>query len=213
VRRAALAVLLVLLAVPGAQAMPVRGPVVAAPLTDAPIAWRESQALGRPYAGRLAHGVRLPAAGRDFWTYDWGLRTSPNRAWRRSGTDGLVRTVLRVVAEHRAAHPGAPRVGIADLSRRHGGGFGAEFGGLGHVSHQNGRDVDVLYPRRDGAERHPGSPRLVDEALAQDLVDRFVRAGASRVYTGPSLRLRGPRRIVQPLAHHDDHLHVRLGAR
>jgi hypothetical protein len=30
------------------------------------------------------------------------------------------------------------------------------------------------------------------------------------VFVGPSLGLRGPRRIVSPLVHHDNHLHVRL---
>jgi murein endopeptidase len=183
---------------------------VAAPVVDPPISWRESRALGEPYAGRLVDGVQLPAEGRDFWTYDWGTRESPNRPWRRWGTDGLVRTVLEVLGEYRAANPGAPRVGVADLSRTHGGHFGEEFGGLGHASHQNGRDVDILYPRVDGAERRASSPRLVDPALSQDLVDRFVAAGAAHVFTGPRLALRGPRKIVVRLAHHDDHMHVRI---
>jgi hypothetical protein len=30
------------------------------------------------------------------------------------------------------------------------------------------------------------------------------------VFVGPSLGLRGPPRVVQELAHHDDHLHVRI---
>ena len=65
--------------------------------------------------------MQLPAEGRDFWTYDWGTRLSPNRPWRRWGTDRLVRTLLDVIGEYRAANPGAPRVGVADLSRPHGG--------------------------------------------------------------------------------------------
>src|SRR5829696_162125 len=189
---------------------PAPPPVATSPAVDPPIAWRRSRAVGKPYAGRLIRGVRLPEQGVDFWTYDWGTRASPNRPWRRWGTDRLVRTVLEVLAEHRAANPGAPRVGVADLSREHGGSFGANFGGLGHASHQNGLDVDVLYPRRDGKERHPWSPRLVDRALSQDLVDRFVAAGATDVFTGPRLHLRGPRKIVAPLVHHDDHMHVRI---
>jgi hypothetical protein len=44
-------------------------------------------------------------------------------------------------------------------------------------------------------------------------VDRFVAAGAEKVFVGPRLGLRGPRRVVQPLAYHDDHLHVRLPKR
>ena len=192
--------------------MQIDGPpaLVSAPAVDPPIAWRESRALGRPFAGRLVRGVQLPAEGRDFWTYDWGTRESPNRPWRRWGTDRLVRLVLAVLADYRAEHPDAPRVGIADLSRTHGGNFGAQFGGLGHASHQNGLDVDILYPRIDRVERHPYHPALVDDALSQELVDRFVAAGAVYVFTGPSLSLRGPSRVVVKLAHHDEHMHVRI---
>jgi murein endopeptidase len=184
--------------------------VVTAPAVDPPIAWRHSRAVGKPFAGRLVDGVQLPAEGRDFWTYDWGTRLSPNRPWRRWGTDRLVATLLRVLGEYRAANPAAPRVGVADLSRPHGGRFGEEFGGLGHASHQNGLDVDVLYPRVDGLERRARSPALVDALLSQDLVDRFVGAGAVYVFTGPHLPLHGPRKVVVRLAHHDDHMHVRI---
>jgi murein endopeptidase len=210
--RRLIAVLVAALALPAsAQAMQIDpAPVVITPAVDPAIAWRESRAIGKPYAGRLVAGVQLPAEGRDFWTYDWGLRASPNRPWRRWGTDRLVRTLLDVLAAHRAAHPEAPRVGVADLSRPHGGWFGRNFGGLGHASHQNGLDVDVLYPRIDGLERRPWAPWLVDEALSQDLVDRFVDAGATQVFTGPRLHLRGPRKIVVKLVHHDDHMHVRI---
>jgi murein endopeptidase len=205
VRRLAVLTAAALLAAPGAaDAMQID------PVVDPAIEWRDSRAIGKPYAGRLVDGVQLPAEGRDFWTYDWGLRASPNRPWRRWGTDRLVATLLDIVGEYRAANPGAPRVGIADLSRTHGGRFGANFGGLGHSSHQNGLDADVLYPRRDGLERRAWSPRLVDEARSQDLVDRFVAAGAVQVYVGWGLDLRGPRKIVVKLAHHDDHMHVRI---
>jgi murein endopeptidase len=211
VRIILVAVLLALAAAP-ASAMQIDPPppVVTAPEIDPPIAWRDSRAIGEPYAGRLVNGVQLPAEGRDFWTYDWGLRASPNRPWRRWGTDRLVETLLDVLADYRAAHPEAPRVGIADLSRPHGGSFGKNFGGLGHSSHQNGLDADVLYPRRDGLERRAWAPEMVDERRSQDLVDRFVDAGAVYVFTGLRLHLHGPRRIVVQLSHHDDHLHVRI---
>ena len=200
-----------LLAAPAAaDAMQIDPAAPTAPVVDPPILWQHSRAVGKPFAGRLIDGVQLPAEGRDFWTYDWGLRTSPNRPWRRWGTDRLIRTLLDVLGEYRAANPEAPRVGVADLSRPHGGRFGRNFGGLGHSSHQNGLDVDVLYPRIDGLERRAWAPRLVDETLAQDLLDRFVAAGATQIYTGWSLHLRGPRKIVVKLAHHDDHMHVRV---
>lgn len=180
------------------------------PLFAEPVAWRSSRALGTPWSGRLVGGVRLPSEGLHFFTWDPVLKRSPNRAWRRWGSDRLVRLVLRVLSDFAAAHPSAPRVGVGDLSRPHGGDFGRRFGGLGHVSHQSGLDIDVYYPRRDGAERPPRRPSQIDDRLAQELVDRFLAAGAVKIFVGPRTDLKGPRRIVQRLTHHDNHLHVRL---
>ncbi|MGH3043097.1 MAG: penicillin-insensitive murein endopeptidase [Gaiellaceae bacterium] len=173
-----------------------------------PIAWRESVALGTPSAGRLVHGVRLPAGRAGFFTWDPVQRRRPNREWRRWGTNRLVRIVLRVVREYASAHPGAPRVGIGDLSRPRGGPFGPK-----HASHQNGLDVDVYYPRLDRRERPPRRVEQIDRRLAQDLVDRFVRAGAEIVYVGPLTGFTGPPGVVQVLWNHDNHLHARFGAK
>jgi murein endopeptidase len=123
-----------------------------------------------------------------------------------------VRTTLRIVRDFDAAHPRAPRIGIGDLSRPRGGDFGPRFGLPGHASHQNGLDVDLYYPRLDGRERPPESPDEIDRRLAQDLVDRFVRAGAEKLFVGPSTGLRGPPGVVVSLINHDNHLHVRLPA-
>jgi murein endopeptidase len=171
---------------------------------------RQSFALGKPWHGKLANGVQLTREGPDHFTWDPVLKQAPNRPWRRWGTSRLVRTVLTVLAEHRAAHPEAPRLGIGDLSRPNGGDFGPRFGGIGHASHQNGLDVDVYYPRLDRSELAPTRVAQIDRRLAQDLVERFVRAGAAKVFVGPRTGLRGPKRIVVPLVHHDDHVHVRL---
>jgi murein endopeptidase len=178
----------------------------------ASIVWRRSVAVGLPWDGRLARGVRLPARGAHFSTWDPVLRRRPDRPWRRYGTAALVRLLLRVLRGYAAAHPHAPPVLVGDLSRPHGGDFGPRFGSIGHVSHQNGRDADVYYPRRD---RRPLAPRRVgqvDLRLAQDLVDRFVAAGAQLVFVGPATGLHGPAGVLEVLAHHDDHLHVRIRA-
>jgi murein endopeptidase len=179
-------------------------------LPEPEVEWKRSVAVGSPSAGRLVRGVRLPAEDEHFFTWDPVKRRSPNRAWRRWGTDVLVRLVLRIAREFGEAHPYAPRMAVGDLSRPRGGNFGPQFGDIGHASHQNGLDVDIYYPRADGRERAPRNAPEIDRRLSQDLVDRFVAAGARYVFTGPRLSLRGPRRIVQKLAHHDDHLHVRL---
>ena len=174
------------------------------------IVWHRSTALGSPSAGQLSRAVRLPARSEHFITWDPVLKRTPNRWWRRNGTDGLVRVLVRVTDDFADAHPRAPRVLIGDLSRPHGGDFGRRFGPLGHVSHQNGLDADVYYPRSDRRERAPLRISQVDRKLAQDLVNRFLRAGAQRIFVGARLGLRGPPAVVQPLPNHDNHLHVRF---
>ncbi len=159
----------------------------------------------------MERGVRLPPGGAHFFTWDPIRHRSPNRGWRRWGTDDLVRTTLRVIRDYAAAHPHAPRVGIGDLSRPHGGYFGPEVsGGIGHATHQNGLDVDVYYPRLDRAERSPLDATEIDPELSQDLLDRFVAAGATTIYVGPNTGLTGPAGVVIPLVNHDNHLHVRI---
>jgi murein endopeptidase len=164
-----------------------------------------SIALGIPGNGRLRHGVRFPPRGAGFFTWDPVRREVPNRPGRRWGTDRLVRLLLRVIAEYRAVHPEAPRVGIGDLGRRRGGPFGPV-----HATHQNGLDADVYYPRRDRRERPPTTAAQIDRRLAQDLVDRFVAAEAELVYVGPNTGFTGPPGVVQVLWNHDNHLHVRI---
>jgi murein endopeptidase len=187
----------------------------AIPLTsaaDEPIHWRNSRSLGVPWDGRLVRGVQLPAEGEDYFSWDPVKKRVPNRQWRRWGSDRLLHMLLRVLDEYAAAHPEASRVGVGDLSRPHGGVFDERFGGRGHASHQNGLDVDVYYPRLDGQELRPARPTQVDRVLAQELVTRFVQAGAVKVFVGPRVGLRGPKGKVERLIYHDDHMHVRIGA-
>lgn len=180
-----------------------------APSTEPRIEWHDSVAVGTPENGSLIHGVQLPAAGNSFFTWDPVLKRRPDRDWRRWGTDELVKTTLRVVRGYHRAHPNAPRVGIGDLSLPEGGYFGPEVGGgIGHGTHQNGLNVDVYYPRLDRRERPPRRVEQIDVPLAQDLVDRFVRAGAVQIFVGPSTPLTGPPEVVSPLVNHDNHLHV-----
>ncbi|HEV2057841.1 MAG TPA: penicillin-insensitive murein endopeptidase, partial [Solirubrobacteraceae bacterium] len=169
-----------------------------------------SLAVGAPNHGRLVNGLQLPAAGPDWVTWDPIRHRTPNRPDRRWGSDRLLAFLLYVLRDYRLANPGAPAVLIGDLSLPYGGPFGSEFGGLGHMSHQNGLDVDILYPRRDRALRPPDKVADVDRALAQDLVSRFVGAGAQFVFVGTHVGLGGPPSVVQAIAHHNDHLHVRI---
>jgi hypothetical protein len=181
-----------------------------APARRQAIRWRRSVAVGLPTAGRLIRGVHLPARGAGFVTWDPNLHRSPNRAWRRWGTDRLVRLLLAIVREYRRAHPGARPLLVGDLSRPHGGNFGRQFGYVWHASHQNGLDADIYYPREDRGRRAPRTAADIDRRLSQDLVDRLVRAGATKVFVGPGTGLTGPPDVVQVIPQHDDHIHLRI---
>src|SRR3954447_13427009 len=91
-----------------------------------------SHSRGVPWSGTLAGGVALAAEGDHFFTWDDVKQRSPNRGWRRFGNARLVATLGRVLGAFAAANPDAPRIGIGDISRTHGGEFGRRYGGVGH---------------------------------------------------------------------------------
>ncbi len=169
--------------------------------------WKDSIALGTPNGGRLVDGVRLPARGVGFYTYDPAHGVVPNAPWRRYGTDALVREMLDLGAWWDATQPGGPRLGIGDLSLPEGGPFSGP--GVGHQSHQNGLDVDIRLPRRAAVEGR-ANPGNYDRELTQALTDRLVAQGASLVLIGPGLDLHGPSGVVVRWPNHDDHLHARF---
>ena len=171
---------------------------------SARVEWRHATSVGLPYFGRLANGTQLPVEGPNWVTWNPITDSVPNRPNRLYGNERTIRTILSVIAAYRTAHPDAPRVVVGDISFREGGSMNE------HVSHQNGLDVDVYYPRLD---RHLSAPRAtdqIDDDLAQDLLDRFVAAGAQIVFVGYSTGLRGPSGVVVPYPNHENHMHVRF---
>jgi hypothetical protein len=170
------------------------------------VEWHRATSVGLPYAGRLENGTQLPVEGADWVTWNPATDSSPNEPCRLHGHERTIRTVLSVVRAYRSAHPDAPRVVVGDISFRHGRRMDQ------HVSHQNGLDVDVYYPRLDGRLRAPRTRSQIDRSLAQDLLDRFVAAGAQVVFVGYSIDLRGPSGVVVPYPRHENHMHVRFPA-
>src|ERR1700712_4876766 len=167
-----------------------------------------SRPVGLPQHGRLVCGVQLPADNAELVSWDGVLQQSPNRGWRRWGTRKLVDTIDLLALDYGVRFPIGPRLVVGDLSRRHGGPFGVEFGGVGHASHQNGLDVDIYYPRLDGLEQPPEKPSLIDRKRAQWLVTR-VPHFAQFVFIGPHTGLKPPNRHVQYLpSYHDNHFHL-----
>jgi hypothetical protein len=178
---------------------------VARPDASAKIEWHHARSFGLPWSGSLIDGTQLPIEGPSWVTWNPVTDRVPNEPKRLYGNERTIRAIVAVTHAYRAAHPRAPRVVIGDISREGGGPMADE-----HVSHQNGLDVDVYFPRRDRALRAPRAPAQIDHRLAQDLVDRFVAAGAQMIFVGYASGLHGPNGIVIPYAGHEYHMHVRF---
>ncbi len=168
------------------------------------VKWHHATSVGLQYAGRLIDGTQLPQEGPNWVTWDPATDSSPNLPDRLYGHERTIRAILSALSGYRAAHPGAPRVVVGDISLRHGGRMDE------HVSHQNGLDVDIYYPRLDRRATAPTSAHQVDRRLAQDLLDRFVAEGAKVVFVGYSTELRGESGVVVPYPNHENHMHVRF---
>ena len=182
-------------------------PPLRAPETEAVrVEWHHARSIGLQYAGSLVGGTQLPVEGPDWVTWNPNTDSTPNLPWRLYGNEHTIRRILAVVTAYRTAHPEAARVVVGDISLRHGGRMDQ------HVSHQNGLDVDVYYPRLDRHLRAPIATSQIDRALAQDLLDRFVAAGAKMVFVGFSTGLHGPSGVVVPYPNHENHMHVRFRA-
>jgi murein endopeptidase len=105
-----------------------------------------SISVGRPDAGLLINGVRLPASP------DWVV-TAPTHAY---GTEESVEQLAHCIHKVRASFPGSPAVMLGSLSKREGGVAPP------HKSHRSGRDADVYFFRKPGA-------RWYDAATEDDL--------------------------------------------
>jgi hypothetical protein len=173
--------------------------------TYPPVIWHHAISVGLPYDGHLIDGTQLPIDGANWVTWDPLTDSVPNRPDRLYGNQHTIRSVISVIDAYRAANPGAPRVVVGDISYKGGGPMTDE-----HVSHQNGLDVDVYYPRLDRKLRAPVASDQIDTRLAQDLVNRFVAAGAQLVLVGYGTGLHGPSGVVIPYPNHEYHMHVRF---
>jgi penicillin-insensitive murein endopeptidase len=171
----------------------------------APVHWNRATSVGLPYRGRLIDGTQLPVSGPDWITWNPVKDSAPNAPNRLYGNERTIRAVIVVAQAYRAVHPDAARVVVGDISRKGGGPMWDE-----HVSHQNGLDVDVYFPRLDRRLRAPRTRSQIDVRLAQDLVDRFVAAGAQKIFVGYSTGVGGPAGVVVPYTGHDFHMHVRF---
>lgn len=162
---------------------------------------RPSVSIGSPGYGRLVHGVLFPATGPDHFAWNFRRQRIGGSDRTRWGNCHVVRAVLHGIARYRRRNPDAPPVAVGDISLRHGGPID------GHATHQNGRAVDLYFPRRDRRWREPHTVAEVDMRLARQLVRAMLAVGAKLVLIGPHVEMgTSPHVIHWP--NHDDHLHA-----
>ena len=140
----------------------------------------------------------LPAEGRGFTTY----RREPGGA-DQVGRAATIRGVMEIAEAWAATNP-SPRLQIGDISRRGGGPFPP------HKSHKLGVDVDIRPLTKNGNEE-PVNIHLANYSHERT---RQLCELIRRTITGVRIFFNDPRLIslglVQRLAGHDDHLHVRF---
>jgi murein endopeptidase len=177
-------------------------PSAANPFAALPDCHREpSQSFGTPGHGRVEHAVLFPATGPDHFAWNFREQRIGGSDRTRWGDCRVVRAVLHGLASYRDRSPDAPLVAVGDMGLRHGGPID------GHATHQNGRQIDLYYPRRDRRRREPHTVAQVDMRLARRLVGAMLDAGAQRVLVGPHIRIRTSSRVMR-WPNHDDHLHA-----
>jgi len=160
-----------------------------------------SRSIGSPGHGGLEHGVLFPATGPDHFAWNFRAQRVGGSDRTRWGDCHVVRAVLRGLASYRERNPDAPPVAVGDMGLRHGGEIGR------HSTHENGRQVDLYFPRRDRRHREPHTVGQVDLRLTRELVRAILDAGADRVLVGPRVRIATPARVLR-WPNHDDHLHA-----
>jgi murein endopeptidase len=162
-----------------------------------------SHSIGSPGNGRLVDGVLFPATGPDHFAWNFREQRIGGSDRTRWGDCRVVRAVLLGLAAYRDRNPDAPPVAVGDMGLRHGGEIDH------HSTHENGRQVDLYFPRRDRAHREPHTVGQVDLRLSRELVRAVLDAGAHRVLIGPRIRIATSARVIH-WPHHDDHLHAML---
>ena len=195
---------------------------------DELITWRRqpdtvARGHGTPNRGKMSHGEPLPKAEKYVIMH----------RHRAFGTHYIVATLKSLFDAYALRYPRARPVVIGDLSYRTGRRIKP------HLSHRNGRDVDLTYPRLDEpkdyrrfhyiARAQLDAERtlwLLHEMVASGYVERvFMDYWVQRAVYGEAKRRGAPEAwleavfeypkwggdaVVKRAKGHDDHMHVRF---
>jgi len=176
-------------------------PGVSAP--DAPSCRRnQSHSSGTPNNGHQSGAVMFPAVAADTFAWNFRDQRIGGSHATRWGQCNVVRKVLRAIAAYRRANPGAPQVAVGDFSRRRGGEID------GHDTHENGKQVDIYYPRNDGQRMEPHTVAQVNQRLARSLVKHLLATGFKTAFIGQNTTGIPTSSKVRRWPNHDDHVHL-----
>jgi uncharacterized protein YraI len=148
---------------------------------------------GRPTS--RAGYIQLATSG----THTYGYYTSA----RRWGRPAMVYGIERAARKFRQANPGAPRVGVGDISAQNGGRIS------GHASHRLGVDADLLPVRNDGREaRVSVGQSAYSRTLTRKLLQRFeAELRVTHIFFNDSQIHTAHRQYWK---NHSNHFHVRI---
>jgi hypothetical protein len=123
------------------------------------------QSVGRPEAGRLLHGVRIPE-NPVLYTV-----RNPDHSY---GSSHAIDVLQRSIATFRARTGFDREITLWDMSLERGGHYGP------HRSHRSGRDVDIGLLVRTGITPGSGKQGTVDWEATWHLIRAFIETGEVR---------------------------------
>jgi len=194
-----------------------------------------SIAFGAPDNGSLAGGLNLPEYNEGYYQYrpssdprwdgylgsmpdsnDWGTLAAINaiEATARAWVDPVPTT--NICSRYSSEYGGTPRshqFDIGDISKLGGGPWLNSDGRTRHKSHQNGLDIDVRYPRKDGQNLPLDvrtDPAHYDTSSTADLMTCFInKSNVDLIFAdSASIGIWGGA-LVNDTGHHT-HFHVRI---
>jgi hypothetical protein len=153
-----------------------------------------------PQPGDLERGE--PGSG--YYTYGTDKSGKPGTTANAQWGPSKTMQVIGAVADKLATGGRYTPFGVGNISLRNGADFSGKYG---HKDHNDGLTIDVRPARTDGAPLPVTyQSGQYDRDATQRLVDAFHSTGqVSNIYFNDP-RISG----VQPLAGHDNHLHVKL---
>lgn len=142
--------------------------------------------------------TQLPAGGAGYYSY-----SSSSRQW---GKPGMIYGLMNAAGRWKMQHPQAPRIGVGDISLKHGGYMS------GHVSHRKGIDVDIRPIRKDNIQ---GPTRVGWSSYSRARTYFWIASYVKKhlniqvvIFNDP--KIYGPLWYVIYWPNHHNHLHVRI---